>query len=142
MVFEKFLVETKLCSLGCWKRPSQCFAFCCELSLYFCRLTTRHPNFLFCFFLQKKKNPLHANCHKSPLVTILPQHSERDKLSNFFTKEIFMKTAAEAIYFSFLASLATAVLQHILLWLAQYICLSRGVKRLSCRIANPRLGCC
>jgi len=38
MMFEKFLVETKLCSLGCWKRPSQCCPFCCELSLHFCRL--------------------------------------------------------------------------------------------------------
>ena len=39
-----------------------------------------------------------------------------------------MKTAAEAIYFSFLASLATVTLQHFLLRLFLYICLSRGVK--------------
>jgi hypothetical protein len=43
-------------------------------------------------------------------LSSLNTHSERDKLSNFLTKDIFMKKAAEAIYFSFLASLATVVL--------------------------------
>jgi len=44
-----------------------------------------------------------------------------------------MKTAAEAIYFSFLASLATVILQDILLRLALYICLSRGVNMSNCK---------
>jgi hypothetical protein len=98
MIFEKFLVETKLSSLGCWKRPSRCCPFCCELSLHFCRLTTRHPNFLFCFFYNKK-NPLHANCHKSPLVTTLPQHTVKETNFLIFYKRNFYENSCRSNLF-------------------------------------------
>lgn len=84
-----------------------------------------------------------ATSHHLSLSSLKTQVNETNFLI-FKKKRNFMKTAAEAIYFSFLASLATVILQHILLQLALYICLSRGVKHLSCRIVNPikGLGCC
>ena len=124
-----------MCSLGCWQHPSQCYAFSCELSLHFSRLTSMHPNFLFCFFTRKKFTPCKLSqvttCHYPPST-----HSERDKLSNFFTKDIFVKTAVEAIYFSFNSTLATVTFQRLLLTPRSVHFSMERVKGLWCRIVN------